>query len=532
MRSIEQAADAAGLSYARMMENAGAAVANAILDRMGDIAGKRVVLLVGSGNNGGDALVAGHYLAEAGAQVAGYLVKALPAADPNLARLAARGLLLAVAGQDQRYRVLDNMLESADIVIDGVLGTGFRLPLKGSAKDVLARAKKKLEQAERMPFLAAVDCPSGVDCDSGEAALETLAADLTVTLAAAKPGLLRFPGANYVGDILVADIGIPRTQKELNAVAREMVDKDMVRAWLPPRPKDAHKGTFGRAVVVAGSVNYPGAAALAGMGAYRVGAGLVTMAVPGNIQTLIAVLLPEATWIVLPHEIGVIAESAADVLYEELESTTALLVGPGFGLDPSTERFMGRLLGEARASGKSKIGFAGGRETADGEAIPMPPSVFDADGLKLLARIEDWPKRIPAGSILTPHPGEMAVLTGETREDIQANREKAAVNWAKEWGHVVVLKGAHTVVAAPDGRMGVLPFATPALARAGTGDVLAGAIVGFRAQGVEAYEAAVLGAYVHGRAGELAAEMVGSEASVLAGDVAAALPKALAELTA
>jgi len=518
MRQIEKEADSAGLTYARMMENAGRAVAEEILRRAGDIGGKRIVLLVGSGNNGGDALVAGHYLAEAGASVSGYLVKELAEDDPNLVRLKERRLLMAVADQDQRGRVLINQLQSADIIIDGVLGTGFKLPLKGAAKEVLGRAQSEMAKRAKSALVVAVDCPSGLDCDSGAVAEEILPANITVTLAAAKPGLLRFPGAEYVGKVIVADIGIPSDQKE------------MVRSWLPQRPRDAHKGTFGRVVVTAGSINFPGAAALAGVAAYRVGAGLVTMAVPANIQSLIATLLPEATWIVLPHELGVIAEGAADVLMEEMAGTSSLLLGPGFGLDASTERFLRRLLDLQHAASRGKIGFGTeGQRKADAAAV-LPPCIVDADGLKLLNRIEGWFKLLPERSILTPHPGEMALLTGDAKSSIQKDRVKSAVRWAEEWGHYVVLKGAHTVVASPDGRSTVLPFATAALARAGTGDVLAGAIAGLRAQGMDAYEAAILGAFLHGRAGELAAEIVGSEASVLAGEVAEALPNVMAEL--
>jgi len=530
MRKIEQAADEGGLTYARMMENAGMAIAQAILGRIEDISDKRVVLLIGSGNNGGDALVAGHYLAEAGAKVAAYLVKPLPDDDPNLARLSARGLMIAVAGQDQRWRVLDQLLDAADVVVDGVLGTGFNLPLKGSAKEILGRAKKQLIKSRAHPVVVAIDCPSGLDCDSGEVADEALIADLTVTLVAAKPGLLRFPGAYNVGELIVAEIGIPPEQEELMAVTEELASREMVRGWLPARPKDAHKGTFGQAIVVAGSVNFPGAAALAGVAAYRVGAGLVTLAVPGNIQALIASLLPEATWIVLPHELGAIAEGAADVLMHELKEAKALLVGPGLGLDATTERFMKRLLGAQHTAAKTKIGFVGDKKKAGIKQTSLPACVIDADGLKLMANIPDWHSYLPSLSILTPHPGEMAVLTGEDKNELQTDRVKAAVRWSKEWGHVVVLKGAHTVIASPDGRSTVLPFATAALARAGTGDVLAGVIVGLRAQGVEAYEAAILGGYLQGKAGELAAKGIGAEASVLAGEVAEALPGAISEL--
>ncbi|MCJ7706087.1 MAG: NAD(P)H-hydrate dehydratase [Anaerolineales bacterium] len=529
MREVEKAADASGLTYDQMMENAGRAVAQAILARVQAAEGTRVAILVGSGNNGGDGLVAGHYLAEAGAQVSTYLAAKRPESDPNLARLQARGLLLANAEDDQRWRVLRNMLANADVVIDALLGTGFRLPLRDSVKEVLATSKKALAGREEAPLVVALDCPSGLDCDTGQIAQEALCADLTVTLAAAKAGLFRFPGAASTGDVIVADIGIPASQRELSKVKLELATGETVRQWLPERPRDAHKGSFGQAVIVAGSVNFPGASLLAGLAAYRVGAGLVTLAVPSVIQSLLVSQLPEATWILLPHELGVIAEGAASVLKGELGSSEAILLGPGFGQDPATEAFLAKLLGAGETGHRGRIGFI--PTEGHGEAaVALPACVVDADGLKLLSKIEDWPKRLPRRSVLTPHPGEMAVLTGLSIDEIQADRVAAAGHWAATWGHVVVLKGAFTVVAAPEGQAMVLPFATPALARAGTGDVLAGAIVGLRAQGVKAFEAAVLGAYLHGRAGELAAQEVGTAASVLAGEVAEALPMALAEL--
>jgi hydroxyethylthiazole kinase-like uncharacterized protein yjeF len=192
---------------------------------------------------------------------------------------------------------------------------------------------------------------------------------------------------------------------------------------------------------------------------------------------------------------------------------------------------MTRLLGLSKGVHKGKLGFVPGADEAGAEAAQLPPLVVDADGLTLLAEIPEWPARLPAESVLTPHPGEMAVLTGESKEDLQADRIESAQKYAEEWGHIVVLKGAFTVIAAPDGRTSVLPFATSALATAGTGDVLAGTIVGLRAQGLGAYEAGVLGGFLHGRAGELAAEAIGSEAAVVAGDVADSLAEAIAELT-
>jgi hydroxyethylthiazole kinase-like uncharacterized protein yjeF len=529
MKEIEKAADAGGLTYDQMMENAGRAVAEVVLARLPQPAGKRVAILVGSGNNGGDGLVVGHYLAEAGAQVGAYLAAERRETDPNLVRLRGHGQLVARAADDQRWRVLRNLVASADVVVDALLGTGFQLPLRGTLKEVLATARKALAGKAERPLVVALDCPSGLDCDTGEIADEALWADLTVTLAAAKAGQFRFPGAAAVGELLIADIGIPATQKELSKVRIELATAEVVRGWLPDRPRDAHKGTFGRAIIVAGSVNFPGAAALAGLAAYRVGAGLVTLAVPGPIQALIAPQLPEATWLLLPNEMGVIAAPAAEVLQKELGQTEALLIGPGFGQDPTTGAFVARIMGGEERGHRGRIGFVTAEAEAD-KPPHLPPTVIDADGLKLLAKVEDWPKWLPAEVILTPHPGEMAVLTGESKESIQADRLASARKWAEAWGHVVVLKGAFTVVASPEGKAMVLPFATPALARAGTGDVLAGAIVGLVAQGMASFEAAVLGAYLHGRAGELAAEEVGTEAAVLAGEVGECLASAIAEL--
>lgn len=530
MQAFEKQADEGGLSYGQMMENAGRSVAEAILNRLPSLAGQRVVILAGSGNNGGDGLVAGHHLSEAGAEVSVYLATARGDDDPHLERLKERGLLIAEAGEDQRHRVLKNSLAGADVVIDALLGTGLRLPLRGGVQEVLASVQSALGARESRPFVVAVDCPSGLDCDNGDIAQETLAADLTVTLAAAKQGLLRFPGAEKVGELVVGDIGMTEQKTDIGKVELELATAEAVIEWLPRRRRNSHKGTFGTAVVAGGSITLPGAAVLAGWGAYRVGAGLVTLAVPSSVQSLLAPQLPEATWILLPHEMGLLNENAVDVLVKELDGVAALALGPGLGWDDPTEDFLTKLFGLGRSSARGKIGFVAG-EAVEGEgSAPLPPLVVDADALKLLVKVEDWPKRLPPAAVLTPHPGELAIMTGEAKEDLQEDRVATAQKYAAEWGHVLVYKGAFTVIAAPDGRTSVLPFATSALATAGTGDVLAGAILGFRAQGLAAYEAAVLGGYVHGRAGEMAAMALGSEAAVVAGDVADCLADAMAEL--
>ncbi len=531
MRAVEKEADASGLSFDQMMENAGRAIAEQVLARFTDTTGLRVAILVGPGNNGGDGLVAGHYLSEGGAQVGAYIFGERGEDDKNLARLRTKGGLIAEASQDQRWRVLTNLVKSADILVDALLGTGTSLPLRGEIKKGLRSLTAALQKLGTRPYVVAVDCPSGIDCDSGDAAEETLPADLTVTLAAAKIGLLRFPGADFVGELVIADIGIPEDQEPLGAVQLEIPTPDVLREWLPPRPRSSHKGTFGRIIVNAGSVNYPGAAALAGRAAYRVGAGLVTMAVPASIQRLIVGILPEATWLLLPHEMGVVAEDAREIIAEEFENTEALLVGPGFAREETTKAYLEALFGDGGHARRHPIGFVTEETTEEmWDSKPLPACIIDADALNLLSELEQWPKRLPKWSILTPHPGEMARLTGEGIGEIQADRVGVATRFAAEWGQVVVLKGAFTVVASPEGRAAMIPFATAALARAGTGDVLAGAIAGLRAQGVAPFEAAVLGAYLHGRAGEIAAEYAGTSAGVLAGDVEGALAEAIAEI--
>ncbi len=527
MRSIEQAANAAGLTYDQMMENAGRAIASVIMERWPEVGSWKVVILVGPGNNGGDGLVVGHYLAEAGAQLSLYLTREREEDDTNLVRIKKHEPLVAIAEQDQRWRVLSNLMASSDMVIDAVFGTGFKLPLKGTPKEVLERAQGELGKRKRLPVIVAVDCPSGLDCDTGEIAPEALSADLTVTLAAAKAGQFVFPGAAHVGDLVVGDISLDPDQDELSAVKLDLADAAFVAPLVPARPRNSHKGTFGQVVVAAGSVNFPGAVALAGTAAYRVGAGLVTLASIKEIYSGLIGALPEATWLILPEETGVIAESAAEVLRAGLEKKTALLIGPGFGTEPTTGAFLDRLLA-SKNYGRAGIGFIPANEPH--AQTKLPPCVVDADGLKLLVELDGWQERLPHHSILTPHPGEMAVLTGLEVEAIQADRLQVAAKYALEWGHIVILKGAYTIVAAPDDRMALIPFATSALAHAGTGDVLAGAVAGLLGQGVEPFFAAVLGAYLHGRAGEMAGEWHQTTAGVMAGDVADFLPLALAEL--
>jgi ADP-dependent NAD(P)H-hydrate dehydratase / NAD(P)H-hydrate epimerase len=505
MRAIEKEADSKGVSYAQMMQNAGRGLAE-IVHAVGQENGwDEVTAIVGSGNNGGDALVALTWLAEAGWRTHVYLVNRKP--DELVARYLEAGGNIAHAADDDIFDTLREFLNETDVLLDGLLGTGIKLPLKEEAARVLQYTNLLLSEYDLPPFVIAVDCPSGVDCDTGAAAEETIPADLTITMAAVKRGLLHLPAFDLIGELEVVDIGLPDSLDSWNAIQSDVADWDMVAALLPERTPASHKGTFGTAFVTAGSTSYTGAALLAAKAAYRIGAGLVTLAVPEPLHAALAGHLPEATWVLLRHEHGFICEHAAEQVLTHLARATAILIGPGLGDKYATQKFVESLIPPIK--------------------IPL---VVDADGLRHVAQIKDWHKKLHTPAVLTPHPGEMSVLTDLSKEEIQSDREEIARKYAQEWGHVVVLKGAFTVIAAPNGRTAIIPVATPALARAGTGDVLAGLIVGLLAQGLDAYDAAVAGAFIHAQAGLLAAETLGTTVSVLASDVLDALPDVLAEL--
>ena len=529
MQAIEKEADAGGLTYDQMMENAGQGLADIIFDLFEDDVETEIVGLVGPGNNGGDTLVALAELAAEGWKARAYLVKRKK--DDLVKRFTEAGG--EILSGENAFEQLAEAIGTADVLLDGILGTGTKLPLKKDVVELLSEVNDILDGLDEYPLVVAVDCPSGVDCDSGEVADETLAADLTVTMAAVKQGLLKLPAFEYVGDLEVVDIGLPEELAALKELSVEVAEEDSVSSLLPERPTDSHKGTFGTALIAAGSINYTGAAVLAGEAAYRAGAGLVTLAVPAPLHMALAGRFPEATWVLLPHEMGIISSSGAEVLAKNFERASALLVGPGFGTENTTKEFIENIL-EGRYSAKKsaqRIGFVHQEaEKKEENKAKLPPMIFDADGLKLLAQIKDWQKKIPAPSILTPHPGEMSVLTELSKDEIQEDRLEIASKYAKGWGHVVVLKGAFTVIASPDGRTTVIPVASPALARAGTGDVLAGLIVGLRAQGLEAYESAVAGAWIHAQAGLYAADDLGTTASVLAGDVLDSISDVISDL--
>ena len=530
MQAIEREANEQGWTYAQMMEKAGRGLAEIVQSFYGYEETRVALGLVGSGNNGGDTLIALESLAQDGWQTRAYLVRSRSGDDPLVQRVVQAGGQVKRVEDDENLQVLSGWVDESTVLVDGVFGTGIRLPLRGEAARVLESIRQRIER----PPVVAVDCPSGVDLDSGQAADEAIPADVTVCMAAVKTGLLKFPAYRLAGEIEVVDIGLPEGLPSWRAVQREVVTAETVRAILPERRADSHKGSFGTVGVVAGSVNYSGAVLLCSRAAHRIGAGLVQVAIPAPLHAALAGHFPEATWVLLPSDMGVIAESAAAVLNKYLERVTVLLWGPGFGVEDPTAAFVRQLVSNVggpknRPARRAAMGFVQASVETGMDTAParIPHMVIDADGLKLLARVPDWPTLLPENTVLTPHPGEMAVLTGNKVGEIQADRLETARRFARAWGHVVVLKGAMTIVAAPDGRSGLIPVASSALAHAGTGDVLAGMIAGLMAQGAPAYEAALASAWLHAQSGLLAAEHIGHEASVLASDLIEALPEVL-----
>jgi ADP-dependent NAD(P)H-hydrate dehydratase / NAD(P)H-hydrate epimerase len=508
MKAAESAADSGGFSYARMMENAGSAVAQDIA-RLLTVQGRSVVVLVGPGNNGGDGLVAARYLHDAQAHVTVYLWAARPDTDPNYHLVQERSISVIIAGADPDMKRLEGLAQQADVIIDALLGTGAARPIEGTMKAMLETVHSVIVARPEPPIVVAVDLPSGLNADTGSIDPAALPADLTVTFAFPKRGHYLFPGAGYVGELVVADIGI--SEQTAASVALELAEVDGVAKLLPRRPRDAHKGTFGKLLVVAGCANYTGAAYLAATAAYRSGAGLVTLAIARSLHPILAVKTSEVTFLPLPEaEPGYLGPDGLPVLLDALPGYDAVLIGCGLGAHPKTRDLVVGLAQELKNSLNLRV-------------------VIDADGLNALAGRPEWWTMLPEQCVLTPHPGEMSRLSGTDMDSIAADRIGVARASAAAWKQIVVLKGAYTIVAAPAGQASINPFANPALATAGTGDVLAGTIAGLLTQACKPYDAAVSGAFVHGLAGESVAQSMG-EAGLIAGDLLPALPQAMRAL--
>ncbi len=527
MRQLEQAAVDAGATWAGLMEQAGQGVARAAIELLGGASGRSVLVLVGPGNNGGDGLVAARLLHAAGAHVQLYLwQRRQPEQDQNWQ--ACRSCLISEhqAAEDPGRTNLRSLLAQADLLLDALLGMGSR-PAEADLATIIACLNQR--QPAGPPMLA-VDLPTGVNSDNGSIGGVAVRADLTVATGLPKRGLLLYPGRAWAGTLALAPIDLPPTY--LESMMSDLLTADYARQLLPDRPAAAHKGSFGRALILAGSLRYPGAAWLACAGAARVGAGLVTLGAGRSVLGM-GGRMPEATLLPLPEgDWGAPGPDSIDELGKVIDDYAAMVFGPGLGTGDATAELLRRLFGLDQARTRVHVGFIAGSAVTPSPAttLNLPPTVLDADGLNLLAAIDDWAERLPKGRlVLTPHPGEMRRLLRV--EELPADVVTVAADAAQAWGQVVVLKGATTVVAAPDGRTLLHDGANPALATAGTGDVLAGAIGGLLAQGLAPYDAAALGVYLHAAAGARVRSELG-EAGALASDLLPELPRAIKTLRA
>lgn len=506
MGEIEQRAAEMGLPSEVLMENAGLSIAHKINEWLGGVVGQSILILIGPGNNGGDGLVAARHLHDWGATVQLYFPKPRDNSDSNYQETQKRSIPSLVAGGGDSP---DSLLSSADVVVDALFGTGKSRPLEGVHKETLEEVIRARETNPTFKLIA-IDLPSGLNPDTGAVDPSCLTCDLTITLANPKIGVFIFPGAAKVGKLVVGDIGTP--PELADDINTEVMTDTMARALLPSRPPNANKGTFGKVLVIAGSINYVGAAHLSCVAAARVGAGLVTLATAHSLHPILASSLIEVTHIPLPEsESGVIGPEASKAIEAPLSEYNTVLLGCGLGQNPSTRQFVESTLAHLSASSASLV--------------------LDADALNILAQIPQWWQKLPQDAVVTPHPGEMSRLSGVSIEEIQSDRLGAARKMAALWHKTVVLKGAYTVVASPDTRARICPSANPALASAGTGDVLSGTIAGLLAQGLNPFDAATLGVYLHAEAGEILRSEMG-DAGVLASDMLPVLPTVIEELKA
>ena len=484
MRLVEAAAVAGGLDYPRLMENAGSAAGRMIRSRY-EVRGRKVSVLCGKGNNGGDGFVVARKLMEAGAEVTVVLLCGKPATS-DAADMYARavGIGAAQCNLETEPYVAMTAVREAEMLVDAVYGIGFH----GRLPDALRPVFRLVNQSDA-PVIA-LDVPSGFSADSGVYDEDTIRAEYTVTFTAMKPGLLVHGASELTGPVEVAQIGIDPALLDQYAPSQTIVDWEMVRACFLPRPLDSHKGTYGRVLAVCGSVGMAGAAMLAVRAAQRCGAGLVAAALPRSLYPAVAGQNLEAVYRLLPETSdGLVAAEARHLLREELGRASAVLCGCGLGRGDSVTAVVEDLLAQASC-----------------------PVVLDADGINAAAGHIHIGKTARVPVVLTPHPGEMARLIGCRIEDVQQNRVETARSFAEEQKAVVVLKGYQTVIAAPGRAVLLNKSGNPGMAAAGSGDVLAGMIASLIAQGMEPAQAAMCGVHLHGLAGDRAAARLSQHA--------------------
>ncbi len=477
MREIDrQAIETIGIPGVVLMENAGAQVAREVMKLVPNNHAK-IVIIAGRGNNGGDGFVIARHLGNHSYDVETWVIgdinKFSKDSAINFHALVHSGYRIKIWAENNED-LLMHSLDQADVVVDAMLGTGAVGRLREPYKSIVQYAN----QVEAIRV--AVDIPSGVNSNTGEIVDTAFQANVTVTFAYPKIGQYLYPGADYIGKLVIADIAIPEASVEKDHIQKHLITNKMVKDFLHPRKKNSHKGTYGHALLIGGSKDMPGAPTLATVAAMRSGAGLTTIAVPNTIQSMVFTLVPEAICIGLSETAtGNFSLKSVDELKVEEQKYTALGIGPGIGKWGQGRDFILRLL-----------------ET-------NKKAVIDADGLNLIASDLSPLKNRTAATILTPHPGEMARLLQKTTKYVEKNRVDVARDLATMYGIYVVLKGAHTIIALPNGEIFVNSTGGPELAKGGTGDVLTGMIVGFLAQQIPVKEALILAVYLHGLAGTL-----------------------------
>ena len=510
MRLLDQATIASGhASGGLLMERAGVGVVAAMECRYGSLLGLRVLVLCGTGNNGGDGFVAARALRARGAEahigLLGDLTRVKGDALSHLARLEDLDMPVRPIDSDWSLAALMAECDGWDFAIDALLGTGAH----GAPEGIIAAGVQAMRELdERGTRVVAVDVPTGVDADTGAIARRAVRADLTVTFGAPKRGHFLYPGRAFVGSLEVVDIGLDSSAVQAAALPVSLATTDAIAALLPTRDPRAHKTSVGRVLVVGGAAGLTGAVVLAARAAMRAGAGYVQCAIPASLLNVFAMQLLEPMALPMPETASrSLGADALEPILELARRADVLAIGCGMSRDPVSAELARRLVDESPC-----------------------PMVIDADALDALG---DDRRRIPrrgnSERVMTPHLGEMSRLTGLDTAALEAGRIDRAREWAERWQSVLVLKGAPTVVAAPDGKAMVNPTGNPGMATAGSGDVLTGIIAALIAQGVQVLDAAQLGVYVHGMAGDLAALERG-QMSLIASDLIDATPRALLAL--
>jgi hydroxyethylthiazole kinase-like uncharacterized protein yjeF len=506
MREIDRKAmEEVGLPGPVLMENAGLRVAAALRGLFPDIRGGRIVVVAGRGNNGGDGLVAARHLQSLGYEVEILLLAKVQELKGD-ALLNARicrnmGLLLREAAGPQDWGAAAKTLHGARVIVDAIFGTGLVKPAEG----LYARAIQDINKAKA--FKLSIDIPSGLSSDTFRLIGPAVKADLTVALAAPKVGHVLPPAEDMVGELLIADIGIPRALFDDKSLTLEMVDDKAVIPLFGRRKRETHKGTYGHLLIISGSLGKTGAAVMAGRAALKMGAGLVTVATASSCLPLVTRSMPELmTEPLAETKEKTIAAEAVGRAVELCRGKDGLVLGPGLSTHPSTSRFVGELLARVKL-----------------------PVVIDADGLNILAENQGLLSKIPRPAILTPHPGEFGRFLGLAAAAVLDQRLDLVREFAKKHDLILVLKGHRTLTAVPDGRTFINSTGNPGLATGGSGDVLSGMIGSQLVQEKEAWKAALSAVYAHGLAGDLAAQKL-SQKALTATDIIRFLPAALQEL--